>query len=323
MVRRARVRELAIGVVAYPGAQEAAVLGLVDLFTTADRVHAAAGAAGPRLHARVIRMDGQAPAPASLDALVLPPSLTFGGPREPPPPALLAWLLAQHRAGAQLCSVCAGAFVLAATGLLAGRPATTHWDLREPFTRAFPDVALDTQRLVIDDGDVITAGGVMAWIDLGLALIGRYLGPSTMLATARQWVVDPGGREQRFYDTFAPILGHGDAAILRVQHLLHAARTGHVDLATMARRARLTERTFLRRFRRATGHTPTDYVQLLRVARARELLERSLRSFDDIAWQLGYHDAGAFRRIFQRVMGLAPGEYRRRFGVAVVARPAA
>jgi transcriptional regulator GlxA family with amidase domain len=218
--------------------------------------------------------------------------------------------------------VCAGAFVLAATGLLVGRPATTHWGLRDAFARAFPDVAIDTQRLVIDDGDVITAGGVMAWIDLGLTLVGRYLGPSTLLATARHWIVDPGGREQRFYDTFAPITGHGDAAILRVQHALHAARGDALDLAAMARRARLTERTFLRRFRRATGHTPTDYVQLLRVARARELLERSAHSFDEIAWQLGYRDPGAFRRIFQRVMGLPPGEYRRRFRVGAPVTPA-
>ncbi len=172
---------------------------------------------------------------------------------------------------------------------------------------------LDTQKLLVDDGDVVTAGGVMAWVDLGLLLVRRFLGPTVMLATARHLVVDPGGREQRFYDTFAPVLTHGDEAILAVQHWLHARCAGKIALEAMARKAGMSERTFLRRFRNATGHTPTEYLHLLRVERARDLLETSVRGFDEIARRLGYEDPGAFRRVFRRVTGLAPGDYRRRF----------
>lgn len=305
-----------IGIVAYPGAQAAAVHGLTDLLETASRLHAAGGSAGPRVEVRTVDPEAGLRRPTEpFAALVLPPSLGGGEPSGRFE-RLAAWLVERHDEGTLLCSVCVGAFVLARTGLLAGRPATTHWALAERFAARFPDVELDTNALVIDDGDLMTAGGLMAWVDLGLRLVGRYLGPASVLATARYFLVDPGGREQRFYSSFAPPLTHGDAAILRAQHWLWAKHAGKVTLPMMAARAGLHERTFLRRFQAATGHTPTAYLQQLRVGKARELLELSSRSVDEIAWKVGYQDTSAFRKVFVRVMGLSPGEYRRRFTTA-------
>lgn len=154
---------------------------------------------------------------ASLAAVILPPTL------EPPIESCLAqpwsaWLRDCHERGAILGSVCAGAFLLAESGLLSGRNATTHWAYAEQFRQRFPDVCLDTDQLVIDDGDVITAGGAMAWTDLGLRLIDRFLGTSVMIETARMLLIDPPGREQRYYSVFSPRLKHGDSAILKVQH---------------------------------------------------------------------------------------------------------
>jgi transcriptional regulator GlxA family with amidase domain len=305
-----------IGILAYPGAQAAAVHGLVDLLGAASRIHAAREAGGPALETLVLRADGAEdvpPVPAPpLAALVLPPSLedVAGLARLGP---LAAWLAARHRQGTVLCSVCAGAFLLARTGLLSGRPATTHWALAKTFAERFPDVRLDAQKILVDDGDVLTAGGVMAWVDLALLLVSRTLGPTTTLAVSRAFVVDPGGREQRFYETFAPVLTHGDDAVLKVQHEMQAGLARPLSLAAMARKAGTSERTFLRRFRRATGRSPTEYLHLLRVERARGLLESSALGFEEIARRLGYEDPGAFRRVFVRVLGLTPGEYRRRF----------
>lgn len=316
---RERQRRIEVGVVWYPGAQAAAVHGLMDLFETAEKLRAQRGAREPTLVPRLLRADVPSTIPARpkerMAALILPPSLN-DGIEAADHGELADWIVERHREGTIICSVCAGAFLLAATGLLDGRPATTHWGLGARFAERFTRPLLDTHKLLIDDGDIITAGGVMAWIDLGLMLIGRFLGATVMLATARHWVVDPGGREQRFYNTFAPALTHGDEAILSVQHWLHAKCKERIELATMARKAGLGERTFMRRFRRATGHSPTEYLQLLRVERARERLESSQHSFDEIAHQLGYGDPGAFRRIFVRIIGLGPGEYRRRFSVA-------
>lgn len=136
-----------------------------------------------------------------------------------------------------------------------------------------------------------------------------------MMATARYFLVDPGGREQRFYSTFAPSFVHGDAPVLTVQRWLQAKSGGKITVAAMAERARLGERTFLRRFRRATGDRPLEYLQHVRVGKARELLEQTVLAIDEIAWRVGYEDTSAFRKVFLRVMGLSAGEYRRRFAI--------
>lgn len=313
---RAMPAPLRMAILDGPGAQKAAVLGLFDLLDTASRLAAKAEGGPEPLDVRILGAEnGQPPvAPERLTALVLPPSLRSGQPLHHDPD-LLAWIRARHGEGTLVCSVCAGAFLLAETGLLEGRPATTHWALGEAFAARFPGVRLDTDRLIIDDGDLLTAGGLMAWVDLGLRLIHRFLGTATLLATSRHFLVDPGGREQRFYATFAPILAHGDAAILRVQHWLQERGGKDVTVPGMAARAHLSERTFLRRFQAATGLTPTDYLQHLRVGKARERLEQTDQSVDEVAWEVGYRDAGAFRKVFLRILGLTPGEYRRRFRV--------
>src|SRR3546814_807600 len=159
----------------------------------------------------------------------------------------------------------------------------------------------------------ISAGGLMAWTDLGLKLVERFLGPVAMAQTARMMLVDLPGREQRYYSGFAPRLTHGDAAILKAQHFLQANEGKETRLSILAEQARLEERTFLRRFQKATGMTATDYAQRLRVAKAQELLQFGQLPVERIAWEVGYSDPGAFRKIFFRIVGLAPGEYRRRF----------
>ena len=316
-----------IGIVIYPDCQLSAVHGLTDLFRIANRLYEQqTGPACRRIRISHWKFDEAGLEPARvfdthslaygpLTALILPPSLDAepGGNASAPH---LRWLVTQHGAGTILCSVCAGAFLLAEAGLLNGRSATTHWIHARSLAARFPAIRIDTGRLVIDDGDVITAGGVMAWVDLGLNLIERFLSPSVMLATARFFLVDAAGREQRFYCSFAPQLGHGDKPVLKIQHWLQQHIAASPSVAAMAARASLGKRTFLRRFHRATGMTPTRYLQYLRVGKARESLEFSMSTVNEIAWTVGYEDPGSFRKVFQRIMGLSPGHYRRRFGIA-------
>jgi transcriptional regulator GlxA family with amidase domain len=311
-----------IGLVLYPGVQMAAVLGMTDLFNAATELAGRKGRAGSTLlvsHWRLedgkpVRPDAStAPGEASRPCvLVLPPALGDPIARADAAP-FAAWLRQCHAGGIQLASICAGAFLLGETGLLTGRTITTNWVIAETFEVRFPDVRVDTDRLLSDDGDIVTAGGVMAWVDLGLKLIDRFLGPTIMLEIARQFVIDPPGREQRYYSTFSPRLLHGDAAILKVQHFLQASEAKEIGLDVLAAQAGLEERTFLRRFRKATGLTTTDYCQRLRVAKAQELLQFTTRSVDLVAVDVGYNDPGAFRKVFARIVGLTPGEYRKRF----------
>lgn len=308
-----------IGILEYPGAQRAAIHGLADLFETAARLDVERGAASRRIAVEhLARKDCRRSPSTPLAAVILPPCLV-GIPTHRDAALFSAWLVEQHRRGTRLSSVCAGAFVLAQTGLLDERPATTHWALADAFAQRFPDVRLDIAKLLIDDGDLLTAGGVMAWIDLGLRLIEQLTTPAVMITTARMFLVDPAGREQRHYSDPAPRLTHGDTPILRVQHWIQAHHGQRLTMAAMCGQAQLGERTFLRRFQSATGQTPTAYVQQLRVSRARELLESSTQAIDRVAWSVGYEDPSAFRKIFQRIVGLSPGEYRRRFVPATAA----
>jgi transcriptional regulator GlxA family with amidase domain len=148
---------------------------------------------------------------------------------------------------------------------------------------------------------------------MGLKLVERFLGATVLSSTAHFMLMDPRGREQRYFGNFAPRLQHGDKAILSVQHWLQAnpAKVWRVD--SLAARAGLGTRTFLRRFTAATGVTPGEYQQRLRVARSRERLEFTRDSVEQIASSVGYEDVGAFRRVFKRVIGLSPAEYRRKF----------
>lgn len=316
-----------IGLLLYPGAQLAAVYGLTDLFAVASRLAKEKVSAGaptlrvshwqPGRAGRTIDcvFDTHPHLPSGPAVIIVPPSL--GEPPEPDMvPRLTRWLTDRHAGGSVLCSVCAGAFLLAETGLLDGRAATTHWSHAGTLAQRFPGIQVDADKLLIDDGDVITAGGLMAWIDLGLKLVDRLLGSAIMLETARFLLVDPPGREQRHYSKFSPRLRHGDEAVLKVQHWLQAQGARQVTIPAMAARAGLEERTFLRRFHKATGLKPTEYCQHLRVGKAREALELTNRTVEQVAWDVGYEDAGAFREVFQKVMGLSPRDYRRRFGVA-------
>lgn len=300
-----------VGILVYPGAQLSAVYGLVDLLQTANRYQLDQGCSNVDVSVECIDTGFDLPQRKYV-AIILPPSLE-DRPLEDEFSKWIEWISTQHSQGTLLCSICAGAFLLAKTGILKGRPATTHWALGERFSAQFPEVQLDTDRLIIDDGDVITAGGLMAWLDLGLRLVARFWGSAVMLSTARFFLIDPSGREQRFYSPFSPSLAHGDAQVLRVQHWLQSHSHKPITVVDMAAVANLSERTFLRRFSKATKLNPSEYVQHLRIGRARELIEQSNLGIDAIAWQVGYQDPSAFRRTFYKIMGLTPKEYRNRF----------
>ena len=250
--------------------------------------------------------------PPSPWVLIIPGN--FHAPAEDAPSGpLIPWLRQKHSEGVVLAAVCGGVFILARTGLLSGRQATTHWGFSAEFAGQFPDILAETDKMVIDYGDVLTAGGVLAWADLGLTITERFLGPSIMQDTARYMNVDPPGREQRFYSDFNPRMKHGDAAILKAQRHLAAQRERTMSVAALAQDAGLEPRTFLRRFMQATGIKPSEYQQRLWVSRAHEMLEFSRKSIEDIATSIGYKDTASFRRMFLKIVGLPPADYRRRF----------
>ncbi|MDK1472576.1 helix-turn-helix domain-containing protein [Streptomyces sp. 549] len=228
-------------------------------------------------------------------------------------PADLAAALARIRPGTRVASICTGAFVLAAAGLLDGRRATTHWKSADLFRRLFPAVRLDPDVLYVDEGDVLTSAGEASGIDLCLHLIRRDHGAAVAADVARATVVPPhreGGQAQ-FVRRPVAAPGVGATGQARAWALRHLDRP--LTLGELAARETMSVRTFNRRFREETGLTPMRWLALQRVDRARELLETTDLTVDRVAADAGFGTGTSLRQHFQAALGVSPAAYRRTF----------
>ena len=274
-----------IGIVNYPGAQVASILGLTDVFGIASTIaldQRRSGQTGLRVtHWKPIDSfdtnlscvyDSAPRGSPQPRILIIPPTLV-NLPNPDVPAGVVAWVRNRHAADATLVSLCSGTFILAETGLVDGQSVATHQICARALAKRFPKIVVDTNRRIIDHGDIITAGGFLSWVDLGLFLVDRTLGPAIRAETARFVLADPAASEARYFTGFAPPQMHGDRAVLKAQEWVHMRDGRGVSLAAMATAAGLERRTLLRRFASATGMTPIEYCRAVRIARARELLE--------------------------------------------------
>jgi len=229
---------------------------------------------------------------------------------------LVDWMRRMHEHGAMLCSACTGLAVVAETGLLDGRQATTHWAFAPSFRRCFPHVDLRVDEVLVTAGErdeFAMSGGAASWQDLVLYLIGRFVSPTASQAVAKFELLERHAEGQAPYLPFTPQTQHGDALVLGLQEWLGENFAIASPVAEMTRKSGLSPRAFERRFSRATGRSPINYVQHVRIEQAKRRLERSDISIDEIAWAVGYEDPAAFRRLFKRMARVTPGAYRRKF----------
>ena len=254
---------------------------------------------------------------AGADALATADTVVIPGTRYPPAridgvlPNEVSAALALIRPGTRLVSICTGAFVLAAAGLLDGRPATTHWKFADAMRRLHPAVLLDENVLFVDDGDVLTSAGLAAGIDLCLHIIRRDHGAQVANAVARYCVVPPwreGGQAQ-FIDRQVPTPDHYSTASTRDWALRHLDE--ELTVQRLARYAKMSARTFNRRFREETGESPGAWIRSRRVDRARELLESRDLPIDEVARLSGLGTGGNLRHHLRRGMGMSPSSYRK------------
>jgi AraC family transcriptional activator FtrA len=229
-----------------------------------------------------------------------------------PPPALLEALRAAHRRGARLLSFCSGVFVLAAAGLLDGRAATTHWRYVDALKSRHPRIRLAPDVLYVDEGNVMTSAGSAAAIDLSLHLIRRDYGPRVANQVARRAVVPThrDGGQAQFIPSPLPEQG---AALGQLLEWMRRHLDEPLPLNLLAERARMSERTLLRRFEEATGRSPKQWLVHERLGRARELLEGSDLAVEQIADQCGFGSADTLRHHFRRTLKISPARYRERF----------
>jgi transcriptional regulator GlxA family with amidase domain len=231
-------------------------------------------------------------------------------------PAMVGWIRAMYERGATVCSACTGGMLTAETGLLDGHEATIHWVAEPYFRERHPEVVLRLDEALVVSGEggrLVTSGAATAWHDLALYLVARHVGPATAQAMARFYLLQWHRGGQAAFQVFDPGTDHGDAVVLAVQRWIADNYAVAAPVAEMVRRSGLSPRTFKRRFRAATGETTISYVQRIRVERAKRALETGSAPIEEISWAVGYEDAASFRRLFKRLTGLTPGEYRRRF----------
>jgi transcriptional regulator GlxA family with amidase domain len=229
--------------------------------------------------------------------------------------AAVSHALGLRRPAARLISICTGAFVLAAEGLLDGRPAATHWAWVDRFRRLYPRVDLRPDVLFVDEGDILTSAGVGAGIDVCLHAVRSDFGSDVANRTARRCVVPPwrDGGQSQYIERPVPELGDASTAPTRAWALQRLDES--LDLQVLARHARMSVRTFTRRFREETGSSPTEWLAAQRVEHARHLLEETDLSIDAIARRAGFGTAVSLRQRLHATVGVAPSAYRRTFRV--------
>lgn len=226
---------------------------------------------------------------------------------------VIDWLIQQHRSGVQIASVCTGAFILAETGLLEGKTATTHWGFVDLFRRRYPLVHLRPDALITDEGDLYCSGGSNAYNDLTFYLIEKLSNREVALQCSKAMVQDFGRVTQAPYAAIRFPKGHAERDILAVQRWIEENYREAITIAMLAERCSMGQRTFERRFKQSTGESPIAYLQKVRINAAKTLLERPFSTFEEVTWQVGYEDISSFRNIFQRHTGLRPKEYQRLF----------
>jgi transcriptional regulator GlxA family with amidase domain len=312
-------------VLAVDGSQSLDVLGPVEIFYYANQqVPGSYGVdvVAPTEDGGIVLSNGlrlgAAPLPEPIppfDTLRVPGG--EGARRATGDPAVVEWLARASARARRTTSVCTGAYLLGAAGLLDGRRATTHWAFCDGLAERHPTVDVDPDPVFVRDGDVWTSAGVTAGMDLALALVEEDLGPEVALAVARLLVIflkRPGGQSQ-----FSGALSAQQAARPELREL-QAWIAGHLDedlsVAALAARASMSERSFARAFRREIGQTPAAYVEALRVERARALLEDGAPSLESVARDTGFSSAEVLRRAFRRQVGVSPAAYRERFRLA-------
>jgi transcriptional regulator GlxA family with amidase domain len=260
----------------------------------------------------------------SLDTLIVAGGI--GVDRASEDRAIIEWVRSTASRARRIASICSGAFVLAAAGLLQDRRVTTHWMYADLLATSYPSVKVDASLIFSRDGNIYTSGGVTAGIDLALALIEEDVGPEIMLAVARTILVfprRPGGQSQfcthlamldEQHDPFKPLLPpHRKPEFSDLQAWILAHPAGDLTVPALAERMGMSERNFSRLFHHETGETPAQFAERARAEAARYKLEQSLSATETIATECGFGNPERMRRTFQRLYEISPSDYRARF----------
>jgi transcriptional regulator GlxA family with amidase domain len=322
-------KEIHIGVVIYRNCTSSMVTGFLDILTLANQLYF------QQYHKSLFKLElvAESRAPiSSFSGIALLPHKTFkskttfdllyvpgfiGNPDDvvASEHKVIKWLQKVNTGKMILSAACNGNFLLASSGALYKKKATTHWSLIQKFRNDFKDVILQPEKIILDNGNVISAAGVTAYFNLALHLIQRFASADIALACAKIFLVDAGRRIQTPYQMYETPKGHGDDEINKIQNWLESNFKETINLDKLSGVGNIGKKTLMRRFKKATGETPLSYLQKLRIENAKRLLESKRLSFSEVTWEVGYSDVSSFHKVFKVETGLTPIEYRTKFSL--------
>ena len=227
--------------------------------------------------------------------------------------AMLEWIKRHYKAGAEIASMCSGAFILGASGILDGRTCSTHWSLKDSFKEMYPKVNLCTDKLITDEKGIYTNGGAYSFLNLVIYLVEKYYDRQTAIYCSKVLQIELDRNSQSAYSIFTGQKQHGDDMVQEAQLFMENNIREKISIEDISAKFAIGRRNFDRRFIRATGNTPLEYAQRVKIESAKKSLENSRKNVNEVMYEVGYADVKAFREVFRKITGMSPLEYRGKY----------
>lgn len=250
--------------------------------------------------------------------LLLIPAVAYDNNLAKDNAALINWIREQYKGGAEIATMCSGAFLLASTGLLEGKSCSTHWNLATNFKRLFPNTNLVADKLITAENGIYTNGGAYSFLNLVLFLVEKYFDRETAIYCSKIFQIDMDRTSQSPFFIFQTQKNHGDELIGKAQTYIEENLSERISFEELASKLAISRRNFDRRFIKATGNTPVEYLQRVKVELAKSTLEKGRKSIFEVMNEVGYSDDKAFREVFKKIAGLSPLDYRAKYNKEVV-----
>lgn len=231
---------------------------------------------------------------------------------------LIDWIVKHYKNGAEVASICTGAFILASSGLLDGRRCSTHWEAAEDFRRMFNKVNLQTDELITDENGIYTNGGAYSFLNLMIYLVEKYYDRQTAIFCSKVFQIEIDRQSQSAFTIFTGQKKHGDEMVKEAQDFIEENLHVKISMEDLSSRLSVSRRSFDRRFSKATGNTPVEYSQRVKVESAKKALETSRKTINEVMYEVGYSDVKAFREVFRKITGMSPVEYKRKYNKEAV-----
>jgi transcriptional regulator GlxA family with amidase domain len=223
------------------------------------------------------------------------------------------WVEKQYKNGAEVASICTGAFMLAASGLLDGKSCSTHWSAAGEFRAMFPKVRLQADRLITDENGIYTNGGAYSFLNLIIYLVEKYFDRQTAIYCSKVFQIEIDRNSQSAFSIFTGQKLHEDEEIIKAQAYIESNLGEKISVEDLSEKVMVSRRNFDRRFVKATGNTPVEYIQRVKVESAKKALESSRKSINEIMYEVGYSDVKAFREVFKKITGMSPIDYKSKY----------